>query len=188
MKAIYKLSLLLTLSLLCACADIKVTSDYDKSVNFSHYKTFAFHQLVDKSGTVSELNKRRILTAIKADLLKKGLSETENNPDVLVNATTILQDKQRLTASTDYYGVGGVYRPYGWGRFGGMNNAVTTVNVQDYTDGSLIIDIIDANKQELVWQGTGNKEIDQPASNPDQAINEAVTKIMQGFPPNATSK
>lgn len=189
MKITYHIGLAcLALFMLASCASVKVTTDYDKTVSFSQYKTFAFYQLDDKSGSVSDLNKNRILRSIKADLLKKGFTETKENPDLLVNVTTILEDKKSVVATTDYYGYGGVYRPYRWG--GGVYAgfappSTTTFNVYEYQDGSLIIDIIDAAKKQLVWQGTGNKEIDKPSSDPDTTINEAVTKIMEGFPPEA---
>ena len=177
----------LAILMLTSCARLNVTTDYDKTADFSRYKTFAFYQLTDKSGSVSDLNKSRILRSIKADVLKKGFTENKDNPDLLVNVTTILEDKKSVTATTDYYGYGGFYRPYGWGMgyAGFAPPATTTFNVYEYKDGSLIIDLIDAAKKQLVWQGTGNKEIDKPSSNPDAAISEAVTKIMEGFPPSA---
>lgn len=189
LKPIYSLCLVcLIILLLTACTTLKVATDYDRTVDFAQYKTFAFYQLEDKSDSVSELNKDRILRAIRADLLKKGFTETDAYPDLMVNVTTILVDKQSVTAYTNYYGYGSYYRPYGWGmRYGGFaaGPATTTFSVHEYKDGSLIIDIIDAANKQLVWEGTGNKQIDQPSSDPDKNINEAVTKIMEGFPPNA---
>lgn len=182
-----KILALLAILMLSACSTLTVSTDYDKTIDFFYYKSFAFHQLTDKSGSVSDLNKNRILRAIKADLLKKGLTENKDNPDLLVNVTTILENKKSVVATTDYYGYGGVYRPYGWGvgYAGFAPPSTTTFNVYEYKDGSLIIDLIDAGKKQLVWQGTGNKEIDKPSSDPDTAITEAVTKIMADFPPNA---
>ena len=62
----------LAILILTSCARLNVTTDYDKTADFSRYKTFAFYQLTDKSGSVSDLNKSRILRSIKADVLKKG--------------------------------------------------------------------------------------------------------------------
>lgn len=185
MNILYQLSLAFLISLLSACSSLEVKSDYDTSVNFTHYKTFAFHQILDQSGSVSNLNKNRIIRAIKADLAKKGLTETKQNPDLIVNMTTIIENKKSVIAHTDYYGYDGFYRPYHWsGRYAGFAPpSTTTFDVREYKDGSLIIDIIDAANQQLIWQGIGNKEIDKPADNPDAVINEAVTKIMESFPP-----
>ncbi|RFM27301.1 DUF4136 domain-containing protein [Deminuibacter soli] len=161
---------------------LKVSSDYDKSADFSKYKTFSLYPQNDKTGAVSELNQNRINSAIKAEMTRKGYQEDASGPDVLVNVTAILKDRKSVSATTDYYGYGGYYRPYAWG--GGMGvTGYTSYNVQNYKDGSLIIDVVDANSKKLLWQGVGNSEIDKPIKDPDTAIPAAITKIMAQFPP-----
>ena len=170
------------LVLLSACSSpLKVTNDFDKSVDFTQYKTFAMYPLQDKSGAVSQLNQNRITAAVKQQMIAKGFTENDANPDVLVNVVTYLKEKQQVTANTNYYGYGGYYRPYAWG--GGMASGTTTYSTYEYHDGTLMIDVVDAAKKQLVWQGVGNKEIDKPNKNPDEKINNAVAKIMAGFPP-----
>ena len=115
-------------------------------------------------------------------MVKKGFTETSNNPDLMLNAVTILKDKQSVTATTNYYGYGGLYRPYGY--YGGMGMASnTTVKTYNYKDGSLVIDIVDNATQKMIWQGTGNKDIDKKPKDTEAAIAEAVSKIMASFPP-----
>ena len=178
------LFILITLVFITACSSpLKVTSDFDNSVDFTKYKTYGFYQLQDKSGAVSQLNQNRIIDAVKKQMAAKGFTESETNPDVLVNVVAYLKERQQVTANTNYYGYGGYYRPYAWG--GGMASGTTTYSTYNYHDGTLMIDVIDAAKKQLVWQGVGNKEIDKPNKNPDQKINEAVTKIMASFPPGA---
>jgi hypothetical protein len=170
------------LALLVACSpSLKVSSDYDKSVDFTKYKTFAMYQLQDKSGAVSQLNQNRIFDAVKKQMIAKGFTENDANPDVLVNVVTYLKEKQQVTANTNYYGYGGYYRPYAYG--GGMASGTTTYNTYNYHDGTLMVDVVDAAKKQLVWQGVGNKEIDKPSKDPDKVIPEAVAKIMASFPP-----
>jgi hypothetical protein len=185
MKSKLNLLLLLVGPLMFAfCASpVKVTSDYDKDVDFTKYKTFAIYQLTDKSGAVSQLNQNRLIQAIKNQMVAKGFTESTTNPDVLVNVVTIFKDKQQVTANTNYYGYGGYYRPYAYG--GGMASGTTTYSTYDYKDGSIMIDVVDAAKKQLVWQGVGNKEIDKPAKDPEPVINDAVAKIMASFPPGA---
>lgn len=164
---------------------LKVTSDYDKSANFSQYKTFRMVQLDMQHQTISQLNQNRIINAVKGEMGKKGFAESAD-PDVFVNATIILKDQQSVTANTNYYGYGGYYRPYAWGT--GMSSSYTTYDVQNYKAGSLIIDIADAKTNKLLWEGIGNKEIDKPSDNPDKAIAEAVASIMASFPPGKATK
>ena len=182
-----KLNLLFFLGglfLLNACSSpLKVTSDFDKDVDFTKYKTFAMYPLQDKSGAISQLNQNRIIAAVKNQMVAKGFTENESNPDVLVNVVTYLKEKQQVTANTNYYGYGGYYRPYAWG--GGMASGTTTYSTYNYHDGTLMVDVVDAAKKQLVWQGVGNKEIDNPSKNPDERITNAVTKIMASFPPGA---
>ena len=118
-------------------------------------------------------------------MTKKGLTENSSAPDVIVHTATVFKDKQSVTASTNYYGYGGYYRPYAWGGTMGVSG-YTTYNVQDYKDGSLIIDVVDAKTQKLVWEGVGNKEIDGPIKDPDKKIPMAVAQIMTSFPPGKT--
>jgi hypothetical protein len=174
------------LLLLLACEpSLKVTSDYDKSVNFQQYKTFKMVSLDQQHQTISQLNQNRIINAIRNEMMKKGFQESDN-PDMVLAAVIILKDMQSVTANTNYYGYGGMYRPYAWG--GGMATGYTTYNVQNYKDGSLIIDVADAKTKQLLWEGIGNKEIDKPASDPDKAIADAITSIMANFPPGKTAK
>jgi len=163
----------------CAPA-LQVTYDYDRNVNFRQYKTFAMLNLEHQSGSVSMLNSERIIKAIKAEMVKKGLVENKEQHDLTVNAVTIFKEKMNTTATTDYYNYGGPARPYGWN---GMGTGVTTYQVDYYLDGSLIIDILDSKTGKLIWEGIGNKEIDGPITDPDTRIPAAIAKIMAKFPP-----
>jgi hypothetical protein len=69
-----------------------------------------------------------------------------------------------------------------------MGGGSTTFNTYDYVDGSLVIDIVSAKTQKLVWQGIGNSQIDSKPDNPEEFIAGAIKKIMEGFPPGAVKK
>jgi hypothetical protein len=164
---------------------LKVTSDYDKSTSFEQYKTFTI-DTARISESFSQLNQNRLINAVKTEMIKKGFTQS-TSPDILVHVSAIFQEQKSVNSTTDYYGYGGVYRPYKWG--GGVGaTGYTTYNVQNYIDGSLIIDVADAKTRSLLWEGIGNKEINKPAKDPDKAITEAVSKILANFPPGATSK
>lgn len=111
--------LFISLSVLAAScgSTLRVTNDYDRNTNFSTYKTFSIYS-VKTTGSVSQLNADRIVSAIKAEMTSKGYSYVESHGDLTINAITILKDKQSVSASTNYYGYGGLYRPYGY--YGGM--------------------------------------------------------------------
>jgi len=182
-KAILFSSVLLSsLVLMISCGpQLTVTNDYDHTANFSQFHTYKIVQLEQQYQALSQFNQTRIINAVNAQMLAKGFTQSEN-PDMLVNITTILKNKQEIVANS--YGYGGGYRPYAWG--GG--NMSTTVNVQDYQNGSLIVEVANASTKKLLWEGIGNQDIDAPSNNPEQAINSAVQKIMASFPPGAGTK
>jgi hypothetical protein len=186
----FRIISMLILGLIYSCApSVKVTTDYDHAANFSEFKTFAVYDLKTQEGQINQLNVDRIQKAIRAEMIAKGFKETDNNPDLKVNAVTIVKNKTSVTANSNFYGYGGMYRPYGyWGAGGGMINGNTTYNTYDYVDGSLMIDIVSTKTQKLVWQGIGNAEIDSKPDNPDEFISSSVKKILAGFPPDLVKK
>ncbi len=171
--------------LFSACATLQVTTDYDHSKDFAGLKTYALHDnIVSSNATVSSLNADRITTAVRDALNAKGYVEAAGKSDFLVNINAVVQNKKQVTANTDFYGgpyaYGGIYRPYAY--WGGPVSATTSFNVDDYKDGSLIIDMVDPATKKLFWEGVGNSEIDGTVNNPEQRITDAVTKILASFP------
>ena len=181
---------MLFLGLIYGCSPtVKVTTDYDHAANFSEYKTFSVYDLKAQEGQVNQLNVDRVTKAIRNEMISKGFTESTTNPDLKVNAVTILKNKTQVTADSNFYGYGGMYRPYGyWGGGAMMGGANTTFNTYDYVDGSLIIDIVSTKSQKLVWQGIGNAQIDSKPDNPEEFIASSVKKILEGFPPGAVKK
>jgi hypothetical protein len=161
--------------LLSACSSVSVNSDYDKKVDFSHYKTFAFHKTAIDKVEISDLDKKRILRSIDEVMTSKGFTKNDNS-DLLIAFFT----KEREQVNVNQYNVGW---GYGWG-FGwnpylwGGNTTVTR-----YPEGTLYIDIIDAKKKELIWQGEGEGILSKDTNKKDEVIKEFVTKILAQYPP-----
>ena len=74
------------------------------------------------------------------------------------------------------YGPYGGYGP-GWGW--GYNQPTVSTSTQ----GTLYIDLIDANKKELIWQGMGTGYLSKKMDKKEEHIKEFVTKIMEKYPP-----
>jgi len=174
MKAL-KILPVLFLFILGSCSSIRVNSDYDKSVDFSQYKTYAFHKRGIERVEISELDKKRILHAIDVELGKKGMTKSEN-PDLLVNIFT--KERERIDVDQYYagwgYGWGYGWNPYLWGG---------RTYVSTYVEGTLYIDLIDAKKKELVWEGEGVGYLTENREKKESQINEFVAKILAQFPP-----
>lgn len=161
-----------------SCSSVKISSDFDRTAGFSTYKTYSFTEEA-LNLAVDDLNRKRLFTAIESELAAKGFTKSESNPDVMIDIKLKGEQKQTATATnTGGYGYG--YR-YGWG--GGFST--TTINYDTYVDGTLFIDMIDAKKNQLVWQGRGTKTIEPDASEKkrEQNINYAVKQIFMKYPP-----
>ena len=175
-----KLFCIATLGLLVmSCSSVQVSSDFDREANFASYKTYAFTKEAQEL-PLNDINRKRLLDAISNELAAKGFSKSEN-PDAFVDIHIATQQKQSATATSNnpgYYGAG--YR-YGWG--GGFST--TTINVENYTEGTLFVDLIDASKKQLVWQGRGVGTLDPDASSQKREanINSAVKQIFTKYPP-----
>ncbi len=172
------LPLLLLLIAVTSCSSVRVAADYDKNANFNDYKTFAFFKTGIDKAEISDLDKRRILRAIEAELLAKGFTKSEN-PDLLVSIFT--KSRQKINVYNHgygYYGYGYGWRwsPYYWGN-PYYNNVSTS------TEGTLYIDLIDASKKELVWQGMGTGYLTQRMEKKEARFKEFVSKIMEKYPP-----
>jgi hypothetical protein len=172
----YKLFLLVLGSfLVTSCSSIRVATDYDSSATFDTYNTFTFHKPSIDKVEISDLDKRRILKAIETELIAKGMQPSET-PDVYVSIFT--RDYQRVDVWNNNFGWGW---GWGWGWDPWMWGGRTSVTTE--TQGVLYIDIIDAHKKQLVWQGEGNGVLTQNNAKKEQRIKEFVSKILEQYPP-----
>jgi hypothetical protein len=168
--------LFLTALLLLASCDLKTSVDFDRNADFSAIETYAW--VGRKHPEISDLTHKRIVAAVEEQMGLEGLTKVESNPDVYV--TYHGDDNQRTVIDTTHYGYG--YGPgWYWGGYGGV--ASSTSRVRTYTEGTLIIDIYDAAKKELVWRGTVTGTVsDNPRQN-EKNINKGVAKVFKKFPP-----
>ena len=171
----------LTLVLLASCSSVRVVSDYDKQANFNTCKGYAFYKTGIDTAQISDLDKKRILRAIEAELGSRGFVKSDT-PDVLISIFTKERERVDVYNNNFGWGYGGFYNPWVWGPgwgWGWGNNVSTS------TEGSLYIDVIDANKKELVWQGRGVGTLNNTKSieKKEQRIQEFVSQILKEYPP-----
>jgi|TARA_A200000159_G_scaffold164556_1_gene194721 hypothetical protein len=158
-----------------SCSSIRVYSDFDSSVDFSQYKTYAFFKPQIDKVDVSDLDKRRILKAIDLELSTKGLSKSET-PDILIGFTTHAKEKIYVNNFSNWgWGWGWGFNPWLWGP---TNNTVST-----RTEGTLYINVIDGVSKQLVWQGKGRGGIQENMKNRDDRITLFVQEIIGNYPP-----
>jgi len=186
MKAIKIIPVLLFFILSSCGSSINVYSDFDRAIDYSQYKTYAFHKKSIDKVQISELDKKRILQAIDYELGKKGMTKSET-PDLLVSIFT--KEREEVDVNQYYnnwgYGWGYGWRGYGYGYpyyWGGYPYVSTSI------EGTLFIDFIDTKKNELVWQGEGVGYLTQDRSKKEAVINEFVAKILMQYPPVPVKK
>lgn len=173
MKTIQLVSALV-LFLLTACSPVRVNFDYDKKTDFSTYKTYAFYKTGIDKVEISDLDKKRILRSIDEEMTAKGFTKSET-PDLLININT--KAEKNINVNQFYAGYG-----YGWG-FGWNPYWGGNYNVTTNTEGTLTIDLIDAAKKELIWQGEGIGYLTKNTDKKDENIKMFVTNILAQYPP-----
>ena len=114
---------------------------------------------------------------MNGQLEAKGLEMSSMSPDFLI--ATHVGKNQRINVTDWGYG----YGPYG--RYRGYSG----VDVWEYEEGTLLIDISEGMEKKLVWRGSGKRRVDENAS-PEKTtaiVNQTVQEILDQFPPKGLS-
>ena len=178
---------LVSLFALTACGSgLDVKTDYDPGAvqAMQGYRTWAYAQ-VKSEQDLPAITKRRIETAIDAAMQAKGLRKVQSGADFYVAylGTTSQQTDYHTTSNYYGYGWGGWYGP----AMGGMTSSTTTAI--NWTQGTLVIDIVDAGRNEMVFRTIGQAEIHENVDPEErqQNLNYAVTEMLATFPPSPGS-
>ena len=166
-----------------SCASTRVNTDRDAEADFSSYSTFAWYAASkpDRPPTVgaSQIVDGRIRRALANDLTAKGYSqEAPGEADLEVTYYTSLSSQLRVYNAGWGYGWG--YGPrwgFGYGYWPGWN----MTSVSTYHEGTIIVDIIDHKKNQLVWRGVITSVLSKKSSS-DEKINQAMTRVLADFP------
>ena len=173
MKRYRLASLAIVLVAIGGCSTLKTSVDYDRSANFSGYKTFAWR---DSGEIRNPLMAKRIEEAVTSELAKKGLTQASGeDADLWVVAHPRLSKETQITSYNSGWG-------YGW-RYRGPR--VSTATVEQIPVGTLIVDLVDAKQKELVWRGTASDTL-KPERTPEEreaALAKAVAEMFAKYPP-----
>ncbi len=180
----------LILVFMSSCTSVRVLADYDKEANFNNFKTYAFYKTGIDKAEISDLDKKRILHAIDAEMSARGFVKS-NDPDILVSIFT--KEREQVDVYNNFgwgwgagWGWGWGWSPWAWGPgWGGAGWGGS--NVSTRTEGSLYIDLIDARNKQLVWQGRGVGSLNniRNIDKKEKRIKEFVNEILQAYPPIA---
>ena len=190
--------------MLFGCNDTynKVSSEYDKSVDFTKYKTFSW--LPDVADTTNspynnDIIRNNIRNYFGLCMSDRGYSFDAENPDLLMQLVITNTEKGRQYSShpsayyyQPYYHGSSYYTPYHHGyyyngrglgpnyNYGRHSDFRETYN-QKYIDGSITLIFIDRKTDKVVWRGTAEGDIDDP-SHINKDLHPAVHGIIEEYP------
>jgi len=110
----------------------------------------------------------------------KGLTESDASPDLYVTYVAGAKTRQEWEnlGPTMYSDYGFLWGPELWAR-----NYDDWWVEHDVTQGSLVIDLIDAHSKQAVWRAFAEEDIQRPVS--EETVRTAVAKSLEDYPPKS---
>jgi hypothetical protein len=182
LKRVFVLAVALELMSVPARAQ-SVDVDYDKTVNFRAFKTYALGT-VKMSDDASPLMVQRTLSALEGQMSAHGFRKVEANPDLIVEIQSNTREELSYTTWGDYgpyWGGaypywGGVAYPFWW------SSGFSGVDVQTILIRTLVVDMIDARTEKPVFRGTAEDNVSHKAKKNEHKAYEAVAEIFEESP------
>ena len=175
-----------------------VSSDYDKSVDFTKFKTFAW--LPDKADTVNtpydnQIIRNNIRNYLGQCMSDRGYSVDLENPALLLQLVITNAKKESVTTSYQssnyyrpYYYGSSYYSPYqhnyyyrGYQSYNYSYPSTITSQKQEYVEGAITLNFVDSKTKQLVWTGTAKGDI-YDASYISSNLHPAVHTIIEEYP------
>ena len=181
MNTLHRICSCMGIALLFATASFaqQVKTDFDRSADFSQYKTYSW----EKVHTQNPLWVDRIKAAVNSALEAKGWMQAESGGNVSIMAMEMNQSHQTLNTYYDSFGGG-----WGWrGRFGGgfgdgFGDSTTTEST--YKVGTLVVDLYDSNTKKLIWRGSASDTLSSKSDKNIKNLDKGVDKMFDHFPPD----
>lgn len=159
----------------------KIHSDYNRSVDFSLYKSFGFYDQVDTEHGYETLVTQYLKKATIAELTKRGLIFSQENPDVLINFHTNVEQKQKIYKVPSYDHAG--YYDYRMRRYYYNPWPEYEIHIDNYEEGTLNIDMVERASTKMVWEGIAvGRLTKKDKENIQLTIESAVVEIFKQFP------
>lgn len=194
MKYLWPLAVAASLLALGGCAsgpDVRV--EYDHTAQFTQYQTFGFVSPLgtDRYGYQGFVS-QYLTAATQRELEARGVRRVSDNPQLLVNFNAVLTEKVHVTtvpAPMIGIGYGGGYYGYRTGIYGAWPLYYDQTIVTPYQEGTLNIDLVDAARKQLVWEGVVTDIVTQDMlDNLQASIDAAVAAAFAKYPIQPASK
>lgn len=164
-------------SIMVGCSpEIRIFSDHDPEYDLGKYITFNFAENKNIESDhnplyYNGLNDKRIKSAVKEQLISKGYDFTDERSELIVHYHIIVDDQTIVTTDPHEY----LYSPY-W--------MYLRTSIQQYREGTLIIDVMEAKSNGLIWRGwavSALKVVYTPEE-VERLIHVTVARIFKKFP------
>jgi hypothetical protein len=161
-----------------------VRGDYDRAADFGKYRTFNF--LAPEGGNGAEFKsiaQQMLQQAATREMQARGYVKSEN-PDLLINFKGKLEEKTDIQSTpAPYYGPSYGYRGWGGAPYGAYGYGGTEVTTRRYNVGTLVMDVIDREKRQAVFQG-GLEDVvtSKMMKDKEGTLNNAVAAIFAQYP------
>jgi|GEM_PF-1194794 len=166
----------LTFSANLMAADVYI--DYDHSLDLNKYKTF---QIADTSkGALAQSNplmNQRVHDMIVQHLTGMGMTEVTENPEQTITYDASTKQNHVLNTVGAPMGPVGIGFRGGWGRFGGMGMATTTVST--FTEGTLVIDSYTVPGKQIIWRGIAEASVSENPEKTTKNVTKALDEMFE---------
>lgn len=175
------------LILTAGCAGYRVTTDFSPDAGFSRFRSYALVMPPDTAA--QQLLDQRVRNAVRMQLETKGLvASTREHADLFVGYGMV--DKTHTEIFDDPagwgWGRGWGWRYYRWGVAWPMS---VHRQIETYTDGTVVVNLIDAKTKQVVWQGEVANVVSLPIKDPIRTtrdIDAAIAKLFEKYPPQSS--
>jgi len=161
-----------------------IRADYDKAADFGKYRTYNFVAATGTGSTDAKSLALQILqNAASREMESRGYTKADN-ADLLINFKGKLEEKTDIESTpAPMYGAGWGYRGYYGAPYGGYGYGGTEGSTRRYNVGTLVMDMVDRQKQQVVFQGGVEDVVTKKMLEDREALlNGAVSQIFARFP------
>lgn len=154
----------------------KIKVEYDKSLDFTKFKTYAIDP---KENAPHPMLRLAIQAAVQDDLGKRGLSKVASDPDLYVQMYGAIDSDTSFNYFDPIYGSGIPPLNYGITMWYGIPGTTTTVVVHK---GQMVVDVIDARQKKLIWRGIATQKLSTQRDKLMDQVNTTVEKLFKQYP------
>lgn len=160
-----------------------VRADYDKAADFGGYRTYNFLAASGSTGEAKSLANTILQTAASREMESRGYTKSDN-PDLLINFKGKIEEKTDIESTpAPMYGAGYGYRGWYGAPYGAYGYGGTEVSTRRYNVGTLVMDVVDREKKQVVFQGGVEDVVTKKMLEDREALlNGAVANIFAKYP------